>query len=78
MNAPQESRSRRPYVVYWNNIPAPYMVERFNALHDRRAVDLEVWFSERTVADRSWRIDESEWRFRYRYLPRVPVGWRGK
>ena len=24
-------RARRPFVVYWNNIPAPYMVERFNA-----------------------------------------------
>ena len=68
---------RPPRVVYWNNIPAPYMVERFNALHDLGNVDLEVWFSERTVADRSWRIDEGEWRFAYRYLPRVTLGGRG-
>ena len=68
---------RRSHVVYWNNIPAPYMVDRFNALHDRGNVDLEVWFSERTVPDRSWRIDEAEWRFRYRYLPRVSLSNRG-
>jgi glycosyltransferase involved in cell wall biosynthesis len=53
------------------------MVERFNALHDRGNVELEVWFSERTVADRSWRIDEAQWRFAYRYLPRLAVGGRG-
>jgi glycosyltransferase involved in cell wall biosynthesis len=68
---------RPPRVVYWNNIPAPYMVERFNSLHDRGNVDLEVWFSERTVADRSWRIDEAEWRFRHRYLPRLRLGNQG-
>ena len=30
----------KPRVVYWNNIPAPYMVDRFNALVDRGNVDL--------------------------------------
>ena len=70
----EDATDQPPRVVYWNNIPAPYMVERFNALADRATVDLEVWFSERTVPDRSWRIDESEWRFRHRYLPQVSVG----
>jgi glycosyltransferase involved in cell wall biosynthesis len=73
----RRSVGRQPKVVYWNNIPAPYMVERFNALHDRGNVQLEVWFSERTVPDRSWRIDEAEWRFAYRYLPRLAVAGRG-
>jgi glycosyltransferase involved in cell wall biosynthesis len=74
---PKRTTSRSPRVIYWNNIPAPYMVERFNALADRGRVDLEVWFSERTVPDRSWRIDEGQWRFRHRYLPRIALGGRG-
>jgi len=64
----------RPRVVYWNNIPAPYMVERFNAVIRRGNVDLEVWFGARTDPDRSWTINESTWEFPYRYLPRVGIG----
>lgn len=56
-------------VVYWNNIPSPYMVERFNALADRRTFEFEAWFNDRLAADRSWDVDEETWRFRYRYLP---------
>jgi glycosyltransferase involved in cell wall biosynthesis len=62
----------KPRVVYWNNIPAPYMVERFNALVERGNVDLEVWFSTRTESDRSWHVVEASWRFPYRYLPAIP------
>jgi glycosyltransferase involved in cell wall biosynthesis len=62
----------KPRVVYWNNIPAPYMVERFNALAERGNVDLEVWFSTRTESDRSWRVTEESWQFPYRYLPALP------
>jgi glycosyltransferase involved in cell wall biosynthesis len=60
-------------VVYWNSIPSPYMVDRFNAVADRGELDFEVWFTDRTHPDRSWTIDESTWRFRYRYLPSVAV-----
>jgi glycosyltransferase involved in cell wall biosynthesis len=56
-------------VVYWNNIPSPYMVERFNALADHGVLDFEAWFNDRTEADRSWLVDESSWRFKYRYMP---------
>jgi glycosyltransferase involved in cell wall biosynthesis len=59
-------------VVYWNNIPAPYMVERFDAVVERGNVDLEVWFSTRTESDRSWQVAEASWRFPYRYLPAIP------
>jgi glycosyltransferase involved in cell wall biosynthesis len=59
----------RPFVVYWNNIPSPYMVERFNALADRGSFDFEAWFNDRTEPDRSWDVDEKAWRFRYRYVP---------
>jgi glycosyltransferase involved in cell wall biosynthesis len=61
-------------VVYWNNIPAPYMVERFNAVSDRAKLQLEVWFSSRTKSWRSWSVDETSWRFTYRYLPAIGRG----
>ena len=64
----------KPYIVYWNNIPAPYMVERFNALADRQDFDIEAWFNDRSESDRSWIVDESSWRFRYRYLPTINIG----
>ncbi|AER56169.1 hypothetical protein DSC_07590 [Pseudoxanthomonas spadix BD-a59] len=57
----------RPFVVYWNNIPSPYMVERFNALADRNPFEFEAWFNDRIHSDRSWTVDEAAWRFRYRY-----------
>jgi len=68
------TRNRRPRVIYWNNIPAPYMVERFNAIIKRGNIDLEVWFGARTKRGRSWTIDESAWEFPHRYLPRVGIG----
>lgn len=63
-------------VVYWNNIPSPYMVERFNALARRDNLDFEAWFSRRTNPWRSWNVNEREWLFRSRYLPRfnTPFG----
>jgi hypothetical protein len=66
----------RPFVVYWNNIPAPYMVERFNALADRGNLRFEAWFNDRIHSDRSWNVDESSWRFRYRYMPTLVIGGR--
>jgi hypothetical protein len=35
-------------IAYWNQIPSPYMVERFNALAGINSLDFEVWFSART------------------------------
>ena len=59
----------KPYVVYWNNKPAPYMVERFNAVADRGNLNFEAWFNDRSTKDRTWVVDERTWRFKYRYLP---------
>jgi glycosyltransferase involved in cell wall biosynthesis len=59
-----------PLVAYWSNIPSPYFVERFNALMDRPGIEFEVWFNDRTLPHRSWRVDEDAWRFPYRYVPR--------
>lgn len=64
----------RPRIVYWNNIPSPYMVERFNALARRGNIDLEAWFGARTERDRSWTVDEAAWEFPHRYLARVGAG----
>jgi glycosyltransferase involved in cell wall biosynthesis len=61
-------------VVYWSNIPAPYMVDRFNALARRRSIEFEAWFSARTEPDRSWKVDEPSWQFRHRYPPTVGHG----
>ncbi len=55
-------------VVYWNNIPSPYVVERFNALATRGNLEFEAWFNERREADRSWDVHEQEWRFQARYI----------
>lgn len=64
----------KPFVIYWNNIPAPYMVERFNAVADRGNLDFEAWFNDRIESDRSWAVDESCWLFRYQYLPTINLG----
>jgi glycosyltransferase involved in cell wall biosynthesis len=68
--------NRRPRVVYWNNIPAPYMVERFNALAGLAHLDFEAWFNARSEPGRSWDVDERAWRFAYRLLPGVRLGGR--
>jgi glycosyltransferase involved in cell wall biosynthesis len=65
-----------PRVVYWNNIPSPYMVERFNAVARRGYVTLEAWFSARTEADRSWTVDEASWDFAAVYLSGIDTGAR--
>jgi glycosyltransferase involved in cell wall biosynthesis len=62
-------------VVYWNNIPSQYMVDRFNAVARRGNLEFEAWFSSRTESDRSWEVDESSWLFPHRY---VPVFGRGR
>ena len=62
--------------MYWNNIPSPYMVERFNALADRGAFEFEAWFNDRIEPGRSWDVDESTWRFKFRYLPSTRIGTR--
>ncbi len=77
-NSVPGKRSTVPYVVYWNNIPSPYLVARLNAVAARGNVKIEGWFCARTESDRSWAVREEEFRFDWRYLPgrriRVPGG----
>ena len=58
----------RPRVVYWDNLPAPYGVERYNTLAERSNLDFSVWFLRRIDSDRSWDVDESTWRFNGIYV----------
>lgn len=72
----QTGQLRRPRVVYWNNIPSPYVVDQLNALAKTGRYELEAWFFDRTHSDRSWKVDEAEWAFKYRYLPTTRLfGW---
>jgi len=49
-------------------VPAPYGVEQYNALADRRSLDFTVWYSQRTVPDRRWDVKEADWRFTGVYI----------
>jgi glycosyltransferase involved in cell wall biosynthesis len=60
-------------VIYWNNIPSPYFVERLNRIAQRGTLSVEAWFSQRTEPDRSWLVDETSWEFQYAYLGTVPL-----
>jgi glycosyltransferase involved in cell wall biosynthesis len=62
----------KPLVVYWNNQPSPYFVDRLNAVVKRGNLDVEAWFNTVRTAERSWQVDESNWLFRARYIPQRP------
>src|SRR5256885_13978224 len=61
--------ARKPRVVYWQNIPTPNVIGRFNALVDRGNLDFEAWFNAEREPDRSWEVNPAEWRFRASYIP---------
>ncbi len=58
----------RPRIVYWNNIPSPYLTDRLERLVERGNLRVEAWFNSRTEPDRSWHVRESDWSFPYSYL----------
>ena len=35
---------KKPLLVYFNNYPAPYVIDRLNALVESNKVDVEAWF----------------------------------
>ncbi len=76
---PAGPRRRRPFVVYWSKFPAPWFVDRCNAVAARGTVELEVWFDVRHPDKWDWDVDESEWQFRARYVPtRRLAGWANR
>ncbi len=66
----------RPRVVYWQNIPSPHVVARFNALAARGTIALEAWFDEEREPDRSWNVDRRDWAFPARFIPARPYAGR--
>ncbi|MEA2511551.1 MAG: hypothetical protein QOJ59_1038 [Thermomicrobiales bacterium] len=69
-------RVDRPSIIYWNNIPTPYVVGRFNSVATRGNLHFEAWFSECREPDRSWAVVESDWAFPARYICPKVVGGR--
>jgi glycosyltransferase involved in cell wall biosynthesis len=60
-------------VLYWFTQPTPYVVARFNAAVDRPELEFYAIFSTVRQSDRSWEVDEMNWRFPGRYLGRLKV-----
>jgi glycosyltransferase involved in cell wall biosynthesis len=58
----------RPRLIYWNNIPSPYLTDRLDRLVQRGNVRVEGWFNARTEPDRSWQVHEEDWSFPHTYL----------
>ena len=56
-------------VVCWFNQPMPYVVARFDAVAKRGSIEFAAWFRSVRQSDRSWDVDETEWKFAARYLP---------
>jgi glycosyltransferase involved in cell wall biosynthesis len=54
-------------ILFLSNIPAPYTIERLNALAKIPGLEVSAAFLERTHADRSWGIDEKSWGFPGQY-----------
>lgn len=55
-------------VVYWNNIPAPYVVDRLNELSKISNLKVSVCFGKREKKYREWPVSESEWNFESFYV----------
>lgn len=64
----------RPKVIYWNNQPTPYLVDRLNAVVANGNTDVEAWFETERESDRSWAVDPSSWGFSGSYLSSTKVG----
>jgi glycosyltransferase involved in cell wall biosynthesis len=72
---PRGTTSDKPTsVVFWNNQPTPYVVDRFNAVAQSGQIDFTAWFTTKREANRSWDVDEATWLFPYRYLPELSYG----
>jgi glycosyltransferase involved in cell wall biosynthesis len=68
-----EKKAAVPRVVYWNNQPSPYFVDRINRVVSSGRVEVEAWFDVSREPDRSWDVDENRWRFPFRYLAKQRI-----
>lgn len=64
---------RRLKVVVWNNQPAPYVVDWYNAISALDRFDFEAWFDVERESDRQWDVNPDGWRFRHRYVPTTRI-----
>ena len=65
-----------PIVFYWRNIAMLHMIRRYNAVAARCLFEFDAKFSDHIELDRSCGVDESGLRFKYRYVPKLRIGWR--
>ena len=49
----------RPKVIYQNNQPTSYLVDRLNVVVANGNTDVEAWFETERESDRSWAVDPS-------------------
>lgn len=56
---------RLRWVTWW---PAPYWIDRFNALAKRRSVELEAVFLSSGVEIQEWQVAPQDWQFDFRIL----------
>ena len=65
----------KPRIIYWNNIPSPYMIPRFDAIARRGNLEFEAWFNSVDEAGRpAWEVRPETWQFQHRYLPALSLG----
>lgn len=70
------TRSSKPKVVYWNNIPTPYIEGRFRAIAERGNIEFEGWFNSVSEPGRSWTVTETGWGFSGRYVRQTRLAGR--
>ena len=65
---------KKPLLVYFNNYPAPYVIERLNALVENEYIDVEAWFLNRNSNKMGWIDgDKSSWKFKYKFYNGFPL-----
>lgn len=65
---------KKPLLVYFNNYPAPYVVDRLNALVESNEVNVEAWFLYDKSERNGW-IDgnKNKWKFKYKFYKNSPI-----
>lgn len=70
--SPLLSRSGCPRVLYWDIMPSPYFVGRFNAVAKRDDLKFHAIFSTLRERDRRWAVSQEEFEFSFEILPTPP------
>jgi len=67
-------KNRKPLLVYFNNYPAPYVIDRLNELVKTGKIDVEAWFLSSKSIKMGW-IDgnTSDWKFNYKFVSKFQI-----